>query len=311
MCVSRALSTSWAGPGHPGGRLRVSGISQYTGGKPPRKSHPLDPLLQPCDTALRLPIPMPRSPPGRGRTARKPSAAGAFLHDHQPSGVRRERKVAGDSSGSSYPFKGRLAEGSFFSSRIPETGARQGDLLLHQVGSEPAGSPSSPPPQTRAQMHAHTHSPGSHHPEPLHGPRKSPPARAPKRSPPGAPGSARWGKRGPGTHTRSPHSHGHRDCGSGCARLLSADTGCCCCCWRPGSRWPPPRLPRCCALLAPGSRAPPAASARPRRPARFIPATWPPAWTRPLAAPGRGCRERPGPGQAIERSGQTISPVSW
>lgn len=175
----------------------MSGISQYTGGKPPRKSHPLDPLLQPCDTALRLPIPMPRSPPGRGRTARKPSAAGAFLHDHQPSGVRGERKVAGESSGSSYPFKGRLAEGSLFSSHIPEIGARQGDPLLHQVGSEPAGSPSSPPPQTRAQMHAHTHSPGSHHPEPLHGPRKSPPARAPKRSPPGAPGSARWGSEAP------------------------------------------------------------------------------------------------------------------
>lgn len=114
VCVSRALSTSWAGPGHPGGRLRVSGISQHTGGKPPRKSHLLDPLLQPCDTALRLPIPVPRSNPGRGRTTRKPSAAGAFLHDQQPNGVRREREVAGESSGSSYPFKGRLAEGSFF-----------------------------------------------------------------------------------------------------------------------------------------------------------------------------------------------------
>lgn len=32
VCVPRALSTSWAGPGHPGGRLRVSGISQCTGG---------------------------------------------------------------------------------------------------------------------------------------------------------------------------------------------------------------------------------------------------------------------------------------
>lgn len=114
VCVSGALSTSWAGPGHPGGRLRVSGISQYTGGKPPRKSHILDPLLQPCDTALRLPIPVPRSPPGRGRTMRKPSAAGAFLHNQQPHGVRREREVAGESIGSSYPFKGRIAEGSFF-----------------------------------------------------------------------------------------------------------------------------------------------------------------------------------------------------
>lgn len=47
VCVPRALSTSWAGPGHPGGRLRVSGISQCTEGKPPRKSHPFDPLLQP------------------------------------------------------------------------------------------------------------------------------------------------------------------------------------------------------------------------------------------------------------------------
>lgn len=120
VCVSRALSTSWAGPGHPGGRLRVSGISQYTGGKPPRKSHPLDPLLQPCDTALRLPIPVPRSPPGRGRTTRKPSAAGTFLHDQQPSGVRREREVARKSSGSSYPFKGRLAEGSFFPPASPK-----------------------------------------------------------------------------------------------------------------------------------------------------------------------------------------------
>lgn len=36
--------------------------------------------------------------------------------------------------------------------------------MLHQVGSEPAGSPSSPPPQTRAQIHAHTHSP--HQPPP-------------------------------------------------------------------------------------------------------------------------------------------------
>lgn len=46
-------------------------------------------------------------------------------------------------------------------------------------------------------MHAHTHSPSSHHPEPLSGSRKSPPARAPKRSPPGAPGSARWGSEAP------------------------------------------------------------------------------------------------------------------
>lgn len=203
----------------------MSGISQYTGGKPPRKSHPLDPLLQPCDTALRLPIPMPLLPPGRGRTARKPSAAGAFLHGQQPSGVRGEREVSGESSGSSYPFKGSLAEGSFFS-RIPEIGARLGDPQLHQVGSEPAGSPSSPPPQTRAQMHAHTHSPSSHHPEPPPGPRKFPPARAPNTAH-RRPGISALGKRGPGTYTLSPYSHGHRDCGSSCARLLSADTSCC------------------------------------------------------------------------------------
>lgn len=46
-------------------------------------------------------------------------------------------------------------------------------------------------------MHAHTHSPSSHHPEPPSGSRKSPPARSPKRSPPGAPGSARWGSEAP------------------------------------------------------------------------------------------------------------------
>lgn len=37
--------------------------------------------------------------------------------------------------------------------------------MLHQVVFEPAGSPSSPPPQTRAQIHAHTHNPISRHPE--------------------------------------------------------------------------------------------------------------------------------------------------
>lgn len=92
------------GPGHPGGRLRVSGISQCTGGKPPRKSHPFDPLLQPCDTALQHPILMPGSPPGRGRTARKPSSVSAFLLCHQLSVVRREREVAGESSSSSNLF---------------------------------------------------------------------------------------------------------------------------------------------------------------------------------------------------------------
>lgn len=168
--------------------------------------------------------------------------------------------------------------------------------MLHQVVFEPVGSPISPPPPTRAQIHAHTHSPISHHPEhpPLWSPQVSTRTR-PEAEPTGRPGISALEKRGPSTHTRSPHRHGHRDCGSGCARLLFTDTGCC---WCSGSRWPPPRLPRSCALLAPGSRAPPAASARPRRPARFIPATWPPAWTRPLAAPGRGCRERPGPSRA-------------
>lgn len=106
VCAPRALSTSWAGPGHQGGRLRVSGISQCTGGKPPRKSHPFDPLLQPCDTALQHPILIPGSPPGSGRSARKPSSVSAFLHGHQLSVVlvRREREVAGESGGSSKPF---------------------------------------------------------------------------------------------------------------------------------------------------------------------------------------------------------------
>jgi hypothetical protein len=95
------------GPGHPGGRLRVSGISQCTrggGSKPPRKSHPFDPLLRPCDTALQHPILMPGSPPGRERTARKPSSVSAFLLCHQLSLVRREREVAGESSSSSNLF---------------------------------------------------------------------------------------------------------------------------------------------------------------------------------------------------------------
>lgn len=169
--------------------------------------------------------------------------------------------------------------------------------MLHQVGSEPAGSPSSPPPQTRAQIHAHTHSP------------QQPPPRAPLLVPaslhPHAPRS--------GDHPapRDQHAREVRPQYSHSVSppprpsrlwlwLLFTDTGCC---WCSGSRWPPPRLPRGCALLAPGSRAPPAASARPRRPARFIPATWPPAWTRPLAAPGRGCREIPSPSRADERSG--------
>lgn len=72
VCLPRALSTSWAGPGHPGGRLRVSGISQCSGSKPPRKSHPFDPLLQPCDTALQHPILCPDRPQGAGEPRGKP-----------------------------------------------------------------------------------------------------------------------------------------------------------------------------------------------------------------------------------------------
>lgn len=47
---------------------------------------------------------MPRSPPGRGRTARKPSSVSAFLHCHQLSVVRREERLAGESSSSGKPL---------------------------------------------------------------------------------------------------------------------------------------------------------------------------------------------------------------
>ena len=75
------------------------------------------------------------------------------------------------------------------------------------------------------------------------------------------------GKRGPGTHRWSPHGYGHRGGGgSGCARLLSANTSDCCSGSGSGSGSPPPRLPGGCALLAPSSRAPPAASTAPTPP---------------------------------------------
>lgn len=103
------------------------------------------------------------------------------------------------------------------------------------------------------------------HPQP---PPSGAPARVPRMSPQHPPErgdhqcrrSSGRGKRGPSTYRRSPHRHGHRGCGSGCARELSANTGCCC---GSGSGSPPPRLPRGCAPLAPGSRTRPAASTPP------------------------------------------------
>lgn len=198
VCMPRALSTSWAGPGHSGGRLRVSGISQCTGGEPPRKSPP--PLgsaftgVWHCASVPNSQAPIaPRARENREETLR--SRRFPPLSPAKPCAL-----VEGGSSGKQQlkqPHLRTPPRGILFLPHPRNRGAHQGDPMLHQVGSEPEGSPSSPPPQTRAQMHAHTHSPSSHHPEPLLGLRKSPPACAPKRSPLGTPGTARWGSEAP------------------------------------------------------------------------------------------------------------------
>lgn len=232
---------------------------------------------------------MPRAPLHAGGTGGKP-APSALPRCHEGKGGRGE----GGSRGTpwlkgSFP-KGKIGERSL-SSHILGIGTQRGETLLPHAIAKPGGSSRSPQPQTRAQIQAHTHGHRRRRPSP----RPGPPMHAGTRPKAGTTPRRRSsgpGKRGPCTHRRSPHGHGHRGCAPALAapRLLPANTGCCS---APAPAPAPARLPRASLAAALCSRPAPARGQRRllparRRPSSFIRATWPLAWKAPFASPEKG-----------------------